>query len=104
MAIGEGAGAEAAEANAGREGFEFSHCIPARNGDPRSIFNGNYVSQRFHYLTDPFRYPSGWQAFGSKLPAAAQQLLRIPWVYDGAAAGAALGEAGAMAGRSCKCH
>jgi len=104
IAIGGGVGAEAAEANAGREGFEFSHWIPARNGGPRSTFNGNYVSQGFHYLTDPFRYPSGWQAFGSKLPAAAQQLLRIPWVYDGAAAGAALGGAGAMAGRSCKCH
>jgi RHS repeat-associated protein len=103
-AIGGAAGAEAAEANAAEEGFEFSHWIPNRMGGPRSIFNGNYVSQGFHYLTDPFRYPSGWQALGPKLPAVAQQLLRIPWVYDGAAAGAALGGAGAMAGRSCKCH
>jgi hypothetical protein len=104
IAIGGGMGAEAAEANAGEEGFEFSHWIPNRMGGPRSIYNGNYVSQELHYLTDVFRYPSGWQAFGPKLPAVAQQLLRIPWVYDGAAAGAAWGGAGAMAGRNCGCH
>lgn len=104
-AIGGAAGAEAAEAHAGEAGFEFSHWIPNRMGGPRSVFNGNYVSQELHYLTDPFRYPSGWQAFGPKLPAAAQQLLRIPWVYDGAAAGAAYGAGGAaMSGRSCGCN
>ena len=104
IALGGALGAKAAEANAGKKGFEFSHYIPNRLGGPRSIYNGNYVSQGFHYLTDPFRYPSGWQAFGPKLPAVAQQLLRIPWVYDGAAAGAALGVTGAMAGRSCGCQ
>jgi RHS repeat-associated protein len=86
-------GAEAATANAGKAGFEFSHWIPARMGGPRSLFNGNYVSQGFHYLTDPFRYPSGWRALGPKLNPALQQLLRIPWLYDGAAAGAAYGGA-----------
>ncbi len=103
-AIGGAAGAEAAEANAGEEGYEFSHWIPNRWGGPRSIWNGNYVSEEMHYVTDPFRYPSGWQEFGPKLPAAAQQLLRIPWVYDGAAAGAAYGGASAMAGRTCGCN
>jgi hypothetical protein len=99
------AGREAAEAHAGEAGFEFSHWIPNRMGGPRSVFNGNYVSQEFHYLIDPFRYPSGWQAFGLKLPVVAQQLLRIPWVYDGVAAGAAYGAGGAaMSGRSCGCH
>jgi hypothetical protein len=49
------------------------------------------VSQEFHYLTDPFRYPSGWQNWGPKLPAAAQQVLRIPWVYIDGGAGAAYG-------------
>jgi len=85
----------------GEAGYEFSHWIPNRWGGPRSIFNGNYVSEELHYLTDPFRYPSGWQDFGPKLPAVAQQLLRIPWVYDGAAAGAAYGGASAMHGRNC---
>jgi RHS repeat-associated protein len=103
-AAGGFAGAEAGGARAGEAGFEFSHWIPARMGGPRSIFNGNYVSQEFHYLTDPFRYPSGWRAFGPKLNSALQQALRIPWVYDGAAAGAAAGTASAMAGRSCGCQ
>jgi RHS repeat-associated protein len=102
-AIGGAAGAEAAEANAAEDGYEFSHWIPNRYGGPRSIFNGNYVSEEFHYLTDPFRYPSGWQQFGSKLPAAAQQLLRIPWVYVGGGAGAAYGGTSAMHGRNCGC-
>lgn len=104
VAIGGAMGAKAAEANAGKKGFEFSHWIPNRAGGPRSIYNGNYVSQKLHYLTDPFRYPSGWQAFGPKLPSAAQQLLRIPWVYGGAAAGAASGGTGsAMSGKNCGC-
>ena len=58
-ALGGAAGAEAAEANAGRKGFEFSHWIPDRMGGPRSIFNGNYVSRKLAYLTDPYRYPPG---------------------------------------------
>ncbi len=102
-AIGGAAGLEAAEANAGKAGFEFSHWIPNRLGGPRSPFNGNYVSQEFHYLTDPFRYPSGWRDFGDKLPAVLQQLGRIPWVYPGAAAGAAAGGASAAA-QSCGCQ
>ena len=104
MAFGGAVGAQAAEANAGRAGFEFSHWIPVRMGGPRSIFNGNFVSQKFHYLTDFYRYPTGWLDWGSKLPPALQQVLRIPWVYDGAAAGAAYGGASAMARRSCECQ
>jgi YD repeat-containing protein len=103
-AIGGAARAEAAEANAGKEGYEFSHWIPDRMGGPSSIFNGNYVSEEMHYLTDPFRYPSGWPAYGPKLNPALQQLLRIPYVYDGAAAGAAVGGASALAGRNCGCN
>lgn len=102
-AIGGAAGAEAATANAGRAGYEYSHWIPARMGGPRSVFNGNYVSQRYHYLTDPYRYPPGSANWGDKLNPAMQQLLRIPWVYDGAAAGTAAGGASAMNGRSCGC-
>ena len=102
--IGGAFGAEAAEANAGREGFEFSHWIPARMGGPRSVFNGNFVSQQFHYLTDFYRYPPGWQAWGPKLAPAVQQVLRIPWVYGGAAAGAAYGGASAMAEGGCEWH
>jgi RHS repeat-associated protein len=103
IAIGGAAGAEAAEANAGRDGSEFSHFIPNRMGGPRSVFNGNYVTQELHYLTDNFRHPSGWQNWGPKLPPVAQQVLRIPWVYGGAGAGAAYGGASA-AGGSCGCN
>ena len=106
-AIGGAAGAEAAEANVGREGFEFSHWIPDRMGGPRSIFNGNFVSQKFAYLTDFYRYPPPAGAalrWGPKLNTGIQQILRIPRVYDGAAAGVAYGAGGAMAGRNCGCQ
>jgi RHS repeat-associated protein len=103
-AIGGAAGLEAAGARAGEAGYEFSHWIPNRFGGPRSLWNGNYVSQEFHYLTDPFRYPSGWQSYGDKLPAILQQLGRIPWVYGGGAAGAAYGGASAAAGSDCGCQ
>jgi hypothetical protein len=101
-AIGGAAGLEAAGANAGKAGFEFSHWIPNRLGGPRSLYNGNYVSQGYHYLTDPFRFPPGWQQYGDKLPALLQQLGRIPWVYPGAAAGAGVGAASA-ASQQCGC-
>jgi hypothetical protein len=104
IAAGGAAGLEAAGANAGETGYEFSHWIPNRFGGPRSLWRGNYVSQKFHYLTDPFRYPSGWQNYGDKLPAALQQLLRIPWVYGGGAAGAVYGGASAAAGSGCGCQ
>jgi len=103
IGIGGAAGWRAAGANAGRTGYEFSHWIPTRLGGPRSLWNGNYVSQEFHYLTDPFRYPSGWQNFGDKLPAALQQLLRLPWVYAGGAAGGAVGGVSAAA-QGCGCQ
>ena len=106
-ALGGAAGAEAAEANAGTKGFEFSHWIPERMGGPRSVFNGNYVSQKFAYLTDPFRYPPPAGAamrWGPKLNPAAQQILRIPWVYPGAAAGAGFGAASAAAAGGCGCN
>lgn len=95
-AIGDAVGAETAEANTDEAGFEFSHWIPTRMGGSRSIFNGNYVSEESHYLTDPFRYPSGWQELGPKLPATTQQFLRVPWVYGAGAAGAAYGGAPTM--------
>ena len=103
VGLGGAAGMAASEANAGRAGYEFSHWIPNRFGGPRSPWNGNYVSQELHYLTDPYRFPPGWQQYGDKLPAALQQLLRIPGVYPGAAAGGAAGAASA-ASQSCGCQ
>lgn len=106
-ALGGGMGAKAAKANAGKKGFEFSHWIPDRLGGPRSIWNGNYVSQKLHYLTDFSRYPAPAGAalrWGPKLASPLQQILRIPWVYDGLAAGAAYGGAGAKAGKKCGCQ
>jgi RHS repeat-associated protein len=103
---GGAAGAGAASARAGQAGIEFSHWIPNRWGGPRSIFNGNYVSEEFHYLTDAWRYPSGWQQYGDKLVQAVPRAetagslaLRVPWVYGGAAGGAAAGAGANMAGR-----
>jgi uncharacterized protein RhaS with RHS repeats len=119
IALGGALGGEAAEANAGKKGFEFSHWIPKRTfawvdenlginiGEGRGAWNGNYVSQKFHYLTDFSRYPAPAGAalrWGPKLAPAVQQVLRIPWLVDGAAAGALIGGAGATAGRSCECH
>jgi hypothetical protein len=107
-AIGGALGAEAASANAGRKGFEFSHFIPARWGGPRSIFNGNYVSEELHYLTDPFRFPApagAAQRWGPKLNPILQKILRIPLIYPGAAAGAGLGTASGLGPQSnCGCY
>jgi hypothetical protein len=105
-AIGGAFGAEAAEANAGREGFEFSHWLPKRLGGPRSVFNGNYVSEKLHYLTDFRRFPTPAGAalrWGPKLNPVLQQILRIPLVYPGAAAGAAAGAAPSLASNGCGC-
>src|SRR5882762_46232 len=107
-AIGGAAGAEAAEANAGEKGFEFSHWIPDRVGGPRSIFNGNYVSEAEHALSDPFRYrfmDPAWKARNPMNPAWEQQWDRIPLLLKGAGAGAAAGGASAaMDGRNCGCN
>lgn len=88
-------------------GLEFSHWIPARylknkpnwlkNTFGRSIFNGNYVTPRFHALSDPYRYrfmPRIWKGANPMLPLAFQQAMRIPFLYSGGAAGAAWGGVG----------
>lgn len=108
-AIGGALGAEAAEAeaNAGEQGFEFSHWIPDRMGGPRILENGNWTTIAEHAVNDPFRYrfmPTAWKALSPMNPAWLQQLNRIPLLLEGAAAGGAWGGAGAMALRSCGCH
>ena len=104
-AIGGAAGADAAGANAGREGFEFSHWIPNRWGGPRSLWNGNYVGIAEHAVNDPSRYrfmSPAWKALNPMNPAWKQQLNRIPLLFKGAGAG---GAAGALsAGTSCGCN
>jgi hypothetical protein len=106
--IGGSAGAEAAEANAGKEGYEFSHWIPDRVGGPRSIFNGNYVSTAEHALNDSFRYrfmDPAWKALNPMNPAWQRQWNRIPLLLKGAGAGAAAGGASAaLNGRNCGCN
>jgi hypothetical protein len=107
IALGGAMGAEAAEANAGEQGFEFSHWIPDRMGGPRILENGNWISIAEHAVNDPFRYrfmPAAWKALNPMNPAWLQQLNRIPFLLRGAAAGGAIGGAGAMTGRSCGCH
>lgn len=71
------------------ERFEIEQCIRSRHRS-RSVQLGSYVSHKLAYLTDPYRYPAPAGAalrWGPKLPALAQQVLTIPLVYAGAAAG-----------------
>ena len=106
-------GAGGWKAGAKAAGKEFSHWVPTRilkqlEWVPKSLkgknlWNGNYVTPMELYLTDPFRYPSGWRQWGPKLNPALQQMRRIPYVYDGAAAGAGVGTASTLAGRGCGC-
>jgi RHS repeat-associated protein len=94
-AIGGGAGLRSA---AKKVGTEFSHWVPVRMGGPRSLWNGNFVTPRVHYLSDPYRYPIGWRAFGPKLNPGLQQLVRIPKVYKGAVVGMTYGTLSQMWG------
>ena len=78
-------------------GKEFSHWIPNRMGGPRSKWNGNFVPKVTHALSDPFRYrfmPRSWKATNPMPNVISQQWTRIPYVYKGAAIGAAYGTAG----------
>lgn len=88
-------------------GKEFSHWIPNRMGGPRSVFNGNYVSTPTHALSDPYRYrfmPRSWKAQNPMPNKATQQLVRIPNVYKGGAAGGAYGAGGAGLSGDCTCQ
>jgi RHS repeat-associated protein len=101
IALGGAIGLEKAGAKAA--GKEFSHWIPNRMGGPRSIFNGNFVTPYRHFLHDPYRYIKGWRDLGPRFPRWLQQLDRIPNIYKGLGAGAALG-AVTEALRPCKCR
>jgi RHS repeat-associated protein len=101
VALGTGLGIRAA--GAARKGLEFSHWIPARLGGPRTILNGNFVTPREHFLSDPYRYPPGYTEWGDKWPAWKRQLFRLPRSLVGAAAGTAWGIAGLLAS-GCDCQ
>lgn len=64
-------------------GLEFSHWIPKRLGGPRSILNGNFVTSKYHALSDPMRYrfmPRVWKA-SNPLPGGATRFVhRLPRV------------------------
>jgi RHS repeat-associated protein len=93
--IGGAAGWRAAGTKAA--GKEFSHWIPNRMGGPRSLWNGNYVSTAEHALSDPYRYrfmPRAWKEANPMPNQVLQQWNRIPNVYMGVSAGAAVGGAG----------
>jgi hypothetical protein len=97
MAFGGAAGARLA-GTAGK-GMEFSHWIPNRWGGPRSLLNGNFVTTAEHALSDPYRYrfmPRAWKALNPMPSMMVQQWNRIPWIWRGAAAGAAYGGVGVM--------
>ncbi|HKV23081.1 MAG TPA: RHS repeat-associated core domain-containing protein [Candidatus Acidoferrum sp.] len=110
--VGGALGADAAAANAGEKGFQFSHWLPARwfrslegasgldLNAGRTIFNGNFVSGAEHALNDPFAYrfmPQAWKTANPMNSAWFQQWNRIPLLLKGAAAGAALTGASAAA-------
>ncbi len=110
--IGGGAGFE--EGMEKEIGDEWSHWIPDRAKVSRggivpdfivdSDFNGQYVSDVEHALTDDDRMLSG-MTLADKGPALAQQLARIPPWIKGAAGGATYGaSSGLSAGRSCGCQ
>lgn len=89
VAMGVAGGIEAAGVKTAEN--EFCHFIPTRYGGPRSILNGNYVTPYEHYLVDGYRYVKGWKNLGPKLPQVIRQIVRIPNIYKGAAAGLAVG-------------
>jgi RHS repeat-associated protein len=103
FAAGGAAGWRAAGVKA--KGLEFSHWIPNRMGGPHSLWNGNYVTTVTHALSDPYRYrfmPKVWKASNPMPSQLAQQWVRIPNVYKGAAGGgAAAGASAAMTGCGC---
>ncbi|WP_246432211.1 RHS repeat-associated core domain-containing protein [Xanthomonas theicola] len=105
IAYGFAAGGATGWRSAGKKaGMEFSHWIPNRMGGPRSLWNGNYVSTVTHALSDPYRYrfmPRAWKALNPMPSRLTQQLVRLPSVYTGAAAGGAV--AGASAANGCGC-
>ncbi len=95
--LGYGAGIKAAGVK-GSE-MEFSHWIPVRWGGPRSIWNGNYVTPKIHYLSDPFRYPSGYKNWGPKMGVIRKQWTRLPYAYKGIIAGPTNSQANRMLNR-----
>ena len=103
IVAGGGLGLEAAGTEGA--GLEFSHWIPSRMGGPRSLWNGNYVSDVDHALSDPYRYnfmPKAWKESNDLPGPLTQQWNRIPNVYKGGAAGAAVGASAANSGCGCK--
>lgn len=114
-AMGTAGGLKAAGTKAA--GKEFSHAITdsylKKNFSStirkfgRTRWNGNYVSVDYHALSDPIRYKtmsSGWKDLHPRLNPYQQYLMRIPWVYPGAAVGAGYGAASMTANKSgCGC-
>jgi RHS repeat-associated protein len=109
-AVGGGVGTAGRTASKGRE---FSHWIPERywrpltkGGNPNPTYkpwldnptmrrfldsnlNGNFVTSRFHSLTDPYRYLSGMTK-ANNFAAPIQQVLRVPTWTAVPASGAAI--------------
>ena len=64
---------------------------PSRWGDPRSLWNGNYIASVKHALSDLFCYrlmPRIWKTANPMPSRLAQQAARIPKAAVGTAAGA----------------
>lgn len=76
------------------DGIEFSHAIPARFGGPRSIWNGNWVTEMEHIMSDPWRYrftPRSWKYDNPMPDPIAQTWMRLPNSLLGGAFGGFLG-------------
>jgi hypothetical protein len=81
------------------KGMEFSHWIPKRMDGPRSLWNGNFVTPRFHALTDAYRFRfmnRAWKENNQMFPYLMQQAARVPYTIAGGTVGFSSGVAKMM--------
>jgi hypothetical protein len=66
---------------------------------PRSLWNGNFVTPRFHALTDAYRFRfmnRAWKENNQMFPYLMQQAARVPYTIAGGTVGFSSGVAKMM--------
>ena len=113
VALGGGFGARAAGTKI-KGVTEFSHYIPDRvfrrignrrlsRAFGRSKFNGNYVTPRRHYMHDIYRFPVGYEQWGSKTRSKLlRELDQLPRLNIGLTGGTFWGLHGALGENGCE--